>query len=857
MNLFELAIVVSAVDKATSVLNGVKSAITGAAAAGEKMKQWGQQASIGGALMTGASQQIIGGLQGIVEPANAVEDSLMKVRSVLTPLNGDMGAALKSMQGAAIDWSKTHTDSASKFLDTTYMMISAGLDQTASIEATRTAMLVAKATIGESTQAAALLGTAYNNMADKSKPAALELGRLGDVVTKTQQNFAFANMDQLAQGLEATMGSAIATKLSFEQLNTVIGLLNNRGIKGAEAGTVLSMTLSKMASASKAVGFSMATASDGGLDLIGTIKNIETQFGTLSTMSEATKEKLKTAFGEEVWNKFQVLIGQSKELTDGLAKVKDSAGAAATAAALMGSTGSANIAIAANQMTALKVAITDQLRPSLMAIAGVAAVAITALIGFVQAHPGLTKTAGIMAMILAGVLGIVGPILLSVGAIGMFAGHVLSGWALLSKFGMGLLSLIPSFGAATASAWAFTAALLANPITWIVLAIVAAAGLVYLYWEPIKAFFIKLWTSIKAAFIAPWMAIVGVFTGAFDNIKAAFKEGLIKGIITVFTYLNPILLLTRIFIAVAPWLFATGLRILRALGDGVAAGFNAMVGWVSGIAATVWDAIKAQFDQGFLHVLFILAKWSPAGVVVQALYYLGAAVVNCFTWIGGIVGGLASSVWNAINGAFDNGIMNVLLTLAKWSPVGVIAQALNAVVQMLTGFSLFDAGSKILNSLTAGIKAAAAGPVNAVMGVVQKVRNLLPFSPAKDGPLRDLHRVRLIETIAQTVRAAPLVSAMSGAAALAIAAVPSAINTQSSSLTMPAMPSVMPLPAAGGRQASSETSGQAPLTANFYISGGADASTVALLDKWLKDNQKKVYDVVKRQTDLDKRSDFT
>jgi flagellar biosynthesis component FlhA len=51
---------------------------------------------------------------------------------------------------------------------------------------------------------------------------------------------------------------------------------------------------------------------------------------------------------------------------------------------------------------------------------------------------------------------------------------------------------------------------------------------------------------------------------------------------------------------------------------------------------------------------------------------------------------------------------------------------------------------------------------------VQKIRNLLPFSPAKEGPLRDLHKIKLIQTIADTIKPDPLVEKMRQALAQAV-----------------------------------------------------------------------------------------
>ncbi len=74
-----------------------------------------------------------------------------------------------------------------------------------------------------------------------------------------------------------------------------------------------------------------------------------------------------------------------------------------------------------------------------------------------------------------------------------------------------------------------------------------------------------------------------------------------------------------------------------------------------------------------------------------------------------------------------------------------------------------------------GITAAAFLPVKAMMAIVQKVRDLLPFSPAKAGPLRDIHRVKLVETIAGAIKPQPMMDAMQGAVgSLAAAPMPGA-----------------------------------------------------------------------------------
>lgn len=82
-------------------------------------------------------------------------------------------------------------------------------------------------------------------------------------------------------------------------------------------------------------------------------------------------------------------------------------------------------------------------------------------------------------------------------------GSIISTGSAIIGLGKALIPLLPALGGATAAVWSFTAALLANPITWVVAGVAALAGAVYLIyknWEPISDFFTKVWDGIKGAF---------------------------------------------------------------------------------------------------------------------------------------------------------------------------------------------------------------------------------------------------------------------------------------------------------------------------------------------------------------------
>jgi TP901 family phage tail tape measure protein len=300
----------------------------------------------------------------VVGSSAALEDSLAKVASVVTPMSGTVADATGRMKDAALGWSKAHRDSATDFLDTSYMMISAGLNEAQALEATRTAMTVATATFGDGREAAALLATVYNNMGDKTRDVRTEMTRLGDVVTKTQQTFQFANLDQLNEGLKYGIPTALQYGIEIDELSTVIGELNNAGLQGSMAGTAFAATMRSMTTGAKALGFAVAKTSRGGFDFGGTLHNIEGKFGSLSKMSDKTRTRFQKAFGDEGFRGLSLMIGKSDELAGNLKKVHDSAGVSKEAQTGIESKGTNRFKIFENNVEALKISIGEGLSPA-------------------------------------------------------------------------------------------------------------------------------------------------------------------------------------------------------------------------------------------------------------------------------------------------------------------------------------------------------------------------------------------------------------------------------------------------------------------------------------------------------------
>jgi len=73
---------------------------------------------------------------------------------------------------------------------------------------------------------------------------------------------------------------------------------------------------------------------------------------------------------------------------------------------------------------------------------------------------------------------------------------------------------------------------------------------------------------------------------------------------------------------------------------------------------------------------------------------------------------------------------------------------------------IFDFGKKISEMLSLGIRSKKGDTQKAIEEQAQIIRDYLPHSPAKTGPLKDLNKIKIVETIADTIKPMPLISAM-------------------------------------------------------------------------------------------------
>jgi hypothetical protein len=114
---------------------------------------------------------------------------------------------------------------------------------------------------------------------------------------------------------------------------------------------------------------------------------------------------------------------------------------------------------------------------------------------------------------------------------------------------------------------------------------------------------------------------------------------------------------------------------------------------------------------------------------------------------------MAQSAWEWIKAPFE-GLASV--ASSAWEKVKTAAsgawESVTSTVSNLAG-SAFESGKAILTTVGEGIRSAVTAPYRAAKSALSFVRDLLPFSDAKEGPLANLTRsgAALIETIARGI----------------------------------------------------------------------------------------------------------
>lgn len=163
---------------------------------------------------------------------------------------------------------------------------------------------------------------------------------------------------------------------------------------------------------------------------------------------------------------------------------------------------------------------------------------------------------------------------------------------------------------------------------------------------------------------------------------------------------------------------------------------EAVLGVIQSIIDTVMALIQGNWEGVWNGILSIVQTvWNGitsiistvAQIVVGLISGLVDAVVGFFGNLWSNVTSTVSNLWNSVTSAFSSGVNSAISFVAELPGriMGIFADA---------GSWLIDSGRAIIQGLIDGISGMIQGAVDAVGGVLNAIGNLLPHSPAKEGP---------------------------------------------------------------------------------------------------------------------------
>lgn len=319
-----------------------------------------------------------------------------------------------------------------------------------------------------------------------------------------------------------------------------------------------------------------------------------------------------------------------------------------------------------------------------------------------------------------------------------------------------------------AGQWLLNAAMAANPVGLVVLAIAAlVAGLVIAYKksETFRAIVQAVWAWLKTATVATFNAVKNAISVAWNAIKTATQVvwnaikaavanslGAIKAVVgavlgAVKLYFTTIWNVIKTVTSVV-W---SGIKLaVTTYINAVKAVVTTVLNAIKSVVTNVWNGIKAATSAVWNGIKTVVQRNVNAARTVVTAVSNGIKKVLTTAW--NAIKGAASAAWSAISSVVSGAIGRVKAVISGISAVvgvvkgaferarAAVADKINAVVSLAKslpgkitgglgdlGRLLFDAGKKVIQGLIDGIE-------NMVGALTSKLGSITKLIPLKKGP---------------------------------------------------------------------------------------------------------------------------
>lgn len=744
-----MATLASLVVKLTGDIGGFTSAMDNAS--GKLRATGASMRSVGAGLTAGVTLPLVGIGVAALHVAGEFEQSMAMMQAVSGATAEEMAAVSAAAIALGSDLELPGT-SASDAGAAMVELSKAGLSVQESMDAARGVLqLSAAAQIGNA-QAATITAQALNTFG----LAGTEAARVANLLAGGA-NASSAEITDMAAALQMSGSVAASMGMPIEHLTTAIGLMANAGIVGSDAGTSLKTMLMRLGAPTqeatalmRSLGISVFDSAGNMLPMPAIIGQFTSALSGMST--EQRNAALATLFGADAIRAANVVL-------------MGGTGAWTAMEAAVTAEGQAQ-ALAAAQTAGFQGAL-DGLRSVVETVLlTVGTPFLTMLTGWVQWLASLLEriTAidpGLLNMIVAVglVAAAIGPLLMALGSLASGLGIVAGAIGfLLSPIGLVIaavvalaVAVVNHFGGVQetiAAAVGFVQSILSGLAAFIDAHGAEIAAFVQTAWGMIQSIISSVMASVQQIVTAIFTAVAG-FIDAHGAEIAAFIQtawGMIQSIIQT--------ALEIIQATVVPALAA------------VAGFISAHTAEIQGIIEFAWNAIKTTVTvvlsaiQGILQAALAVIRgdWSGA---LEALRTAATTIFSAIkAYIGPLMANLASTIGSALARIRDH--FQEKLNAAKARAiaaftgivtglVGKATQLRDRVAALITGLrdrifgildgltgGVFSRGAAFVQRFADGVMSALSAAIDRARQLAQALRDLLPGSDAKTGPLSDL-----------------------------------------------------------------------------------------------------------------------
>lgn len=450
-------------------------------------------------------------------------------------------------------------------------------------------------------------------------------------------NASNASVEDMQQALATIGGSAGQAGMSLQVTSEAIGLLTNKGFSAAQASMDLNHAILQMMAPSKVAKDAMQDLGISFTDAQGKMKKFPDILRELNSAlnglnPDEKAQKLKAMFGTAGMQAIVPLLDTVKNKTDD-AKVSWDAYAKEQDKAA-GSTKKANASLKeqANEMQKNVGSSIEQLggnweslrNKSMKSAQDINGASIKNANSMLQ---WATDSNSATAQFIRGFIGLSPAIGTATTSIGLFLRNART---IAGVVGSGAKTATEAFGAlagsshlAAAAQWAFNSAILANPITWIVVGIVAVVAALALFftqtktgrqlWSSFISWLKNAWNTIAQTAQNVWNSVVQIFNGAVNGVRSAwngiasFFSGLWSGIASV----------TKNVWNSIVQIFTTVVNTIRGAWNGISGFFSGLWNGIVSVAKSIWQGLVTFFNP---LVTAIANTWRTLVTVVQNVW---------------------------------------------------------------------------------------------------------------------------------------------------------------------------------------------------------------------------------------------